>query len=109
MQAAMDRVMQAYGLMVTLSPEDEADARELVQQHLATLQGDENSLAIEGLRFLREMRGRREGIAYLILDFRASTTGANHARDRAARSQANAAIDLLVDDATLQRVLQWLC
>lgn len=56
MQEAMDRVMQAYGLMVTLSPTDEADARERVQRHLATLQGDENTLAIEGLRFLRGMR-----------------------------------------------------
>jgi len=56
MQDAMDRVMQAYGLMVTLSPADEADVRERVQKHLATMQGDETALAIEGLRFLRGMR-----------------------------------------------------
>ena len=53
MQEAIDRVMRAYTLMVTLSPEDEADARERVEQHLAGMDGDVNKLAVEGLRFLR--------------------------------------------------------
>lgn len=58
MQEAMERVMKAYGLRVTLSPADQAVARGRVEQHLATLQGDENTLAIEGLRFLRGMHGK---------------------------------------------------
>ena len=54
MQAAVDRVMQAYCLMVTLSPADEAQARERLEEHLRNLQGDEHALAIAGLRFLRD-------------------------------------------------------
>jgi hypothetical protein len=53
MQEAVDRVMQAYRLMVRLSPEDEAATRERLEQHLRGLQGDQNALAVEGLRFLR--------------------------------------------------------
>jgi len=58
MQAAIDRVMQAYVLMVTLTPEDESNARERVEEHLAGLDGDERTLTVEGLRFLR---GRETG------------------------------------------------
>jgi hypothetical protein len=53
MQEAVDRVMQAYRLMVRLSPEDEAATRERLEQHLRGLQGDQNALTVEGLRFLR--------------------------------------------------------
>lgn len=53
MQEAINRVVQAYTLMVALSSEDEAVARERVQQHLKSVEGDENMLAVEGLRFLR--------------------------------------------------------
>jgi len=35
MQAAIDWVMPAYVLMVTLTPEDQSDARERIQEHLA--------------------------------------------------------------------------
>jgi hypothetical protein len=59
MQEAVDRVMQAYGLMVTLSPEDQEETRERLQEHLAGMQGDENALAIAGLRFLRTQRPSR--------------------------------------------------
>jgi uncharacterized protein YoaH (UPF0181 family) len=59
MQEAVDRVMQAYGLMVTLSPEDQEEARERLQEHLTGMQGDENALAIAGLRFLRTQRPSR--------------------------------------------------
>ena len=55
----MDRVMAAYGLMVTLSPADEAEARERLQEYLRNMQGDENTLAIAGLRFLRDPRPSR--------------------------------------------------
>ena len=53
MQTAIDRVMRAYVLMVTLTPEDESSARERLEQHLAHIGGDENALAVEGIRFLR--------------------------------------------------------
>ena len=54
MQAALDRVMETYRLLVsTLSPEDELRTRRLVTSHLAEVDGDEHALAIEGLRFLR--------------------------------------------------------
>jgi len=59
MQDAMNRVMQAYGLMVTLSPAEEAEARERLQEYLKDMEGDENTLAIAGLRFLREPRPYR--------------------------------------------------
>ena len=56
MRAALDRVMEAYGLMVRLSPADEVEARGRLQEHLRDMQGDENTLAIAGLRFLRDPR-----------------------------------------------------
>ena len=62
MPEAIDRVMQAYTLMATLSSQDEADARKRVGKHLTGMPGDDNALAVEGLRFLRgsrQLRGRR--------------------------------------------------
>jgi len=56
MQEAIDRVMQAYRLMVRLSPEDEVETRERLAAHLKGVQGDQNALAVEGLRFLRNPR-----------------------------------------------------
>jgi hypothetical protein len=53
MQAAIDRVMRAYILMVTLTPEDESNARERLEEHLTKIGGDEKTLAVEGIRFLR--------------------------------------------------------
>jgi hypothetical protein len=60
MQEAVDRVMAAYGLMVTLSPAEEAEARERLRAHLRDMQADENTLAIAGLRFLRNARPYRK-------------------------------------------------
>ena len=53
MRAAIDRVMQAYGLMVDLSEADQLKARQRVEAHLAGIVADERILAIEGLRYLR--------------------------------------------------------
>jgi hypothetical protein len=54
MQAAIDRVMLAYGMLVDLTPEQEQSAREKVTAFLTTAQTeDETKLAVEGLRFLR--------------------------------------------------------
>jgi len=56
MQAAIDRVMRTYGMMVNLTVEQERTARERVSQFLAGKTADEHQLAIEGLRFLRTVQ-----------------------------------------------------
>jgi hypothetical protein len=54
MQAAIDRVMHTYGMLVNLSAEQEQVARERVSSFLASAHtDDENKLAVEGLRYLR--------------------------------------------------------
>jgi hypothetical protein len=60
MPEPVDRVMQAYSMMVTLSPEEEAQARDRVTAHLSGLEGDETVLAVAGLRFLRGQRRTRK-------------------------------------------------
>ena len=52
MQAAIDRVMQSYGMMVNLTPAQEAEAREKVSNFLKDKGGDEHDLAVEGLKYL---------------------------------------------------------
>jgi hypothetical protein len=52
MQAAIDRVMQTYGVMVNLTPVQEAEARESVSNFLKDKGGDEQKLAVEGLKYL---------------------------------------------------------
>jgi hypothetical protein len=54
MQAAIDRVMHTYGMIVNLTPEQEQIAREKVSRFLASAKtDDETKLVVEGLRFLR--------------------------------------------------------
>ena len=55
MDTAIDRVMQTYGMIASLTPEQEAALRDKVTLFLTGLtETDENKLAIEGLRFVRE-------------------------------------------------------
>ena len=57
MQAAIDRVMQTYGMIVNLSLEEEQAAREKVLSHLAERpNASEQELAVEGLRYLRSVK-----------------------------------------------------
>jgi hypothetical protein len=57
MQAAIDRVMKTYGMIVNLTAEQEQAAREKVTHHLAEQpETDEKTLAIAGLRYLRSVR-----------------------------------------------------
>jgi len=57
MQAAIDRVMQTYCLLQKTDDEAQA-AREKLSNHLAERpQADEQLLAVEGLRYLRSVRG----------------------------------------------------
>ena len=57
MEAVIDRVMQTYGMLVNLTPEQEHAAREKVSSFLANVKiEDEQKLAVEGLRYLRTSR-----------------------------------------------------
>jgi hypothetical protein len=53
MQAAIDRVMTTYRMMVHLTPEQEEEAREHVGRFLQGKGTDEHMLAVEGLKYLR--------------------------------------------------------
>jgi CHASE1-domain containing sensor protein len=53
MQAAIDRVMQAFTLMANLRPEEAQATRERLAEYLAGMDADEKALAVEGLRYLR--------------------------------------------------------
>ena len=53
MQPAIDRVMQTFMMMARLTPEEAENARERLTAHLASMQADEKTLAVEGLRYLR--------------------------------------------------------
>ena len=53
MQEAIDRVMRTFTLMTSLSPAEAQSARERLTAHLAGMDGDEKTLAVEGLRYLR--------------------------------------------------------
>ena len=53
MQAAIDRVMQAFTLMANLTPEEAQATRERLTEYLAGMDADEKALAVEGLRYLR--------------------------------------------------------
>jgi hypothetical protein len=58
MQAAIDRVMQTYCLIEKLTDEEAQAVREKVSSHLAERpDADEHLLAVEGLRYLRSVRG----------------------------------------------------
>ena len=57
MQAAIDRVMQTYGMIVNLTSEEAQAARDKVSSHLAERpDASEQELAVEGLRYLHSMK-----------------------------------------------------
>jgi len=53
MQEVVDRVMRAYGLMVTLAPEEEDAARKKLADFLKDRKDTPNRLSVEGMKFLR--------------------------------------------------------
>ena len=54
MQAAINRVMHTYGMIVNLTPDEEQNTREKVAAFLANARiTDETKLVIEGLKYLR--------------------------------------------------------
>jgi hypothetical protein len=65
MQAAIDRVMQTYAMMVSLTPTQEAEVRAKVSNFLKEKDGDEHGLAVEGLKHLlgRATKRRRRAVS----------------------------------------------
>jgi hypothetical protein len=58
MQAAIERIMQTYGMIKTLSQAEETEIRGKVSAFLAGqrhIGGDEQKLTISGLRFLHNL------------------------------------------------------
>ena len=53
MQAAIERVMTTYGMIVQLTPEQEQAARERIGRFLQDKGTDEQMLNVEGLKYLR--------------------------------------------------------
>jgi len=57
MQAAIDRVMRTYGMIVNLTLKEELEARKKVSRFLTDAEtDDENKLAVQGLRYLRTQK-----------------------------------------------------
>jgi hypothetical protein len=56
MEAAVDRVMLAYGMMRDITPEQEMEIRGRVVEYLKTAEGDEHKLAVEGLKYVRQLK-----------------------------------------------------
>jgi hypothetical protein len=57
MEAAVDRVMKTYGMMVNLSCDQEQAIREKVSLFLKSKPDtDEHKLTVEGLRFVRALQ-----------------------------------------------------
>jgi hypothetical protein len=59
MQTAIESVMTTYGMIVRLTPDQERETRERVEQFLQGKGSDEHMLAVEGLKYLRGVRPRR--------------------------------------------------
>jgi hypothetical protein len=66
MQAAIDRVMQAYELMADRSTGASAEARAKVTEYITTLfeagEQDDNRLAVCGLTYLRQLDGSNDPV-----------------------------------------------
>jgi len=56
MEAAVDRVMHVYGMMQDITPEQEREIRGKVVEYLKTAEGDEHKLAVEGLKYVRQLK-----------------------------------------------------
>jgi hypothetical protein len=66
MEAALDRVMQTYDLMLNRSAAAGAEAREKVREYLTTLfeagERDTHRLTVCGLTYLRQLDGRNDPV-----------------------------------------------
>ena len=66
MQAAIDRIMQTYGLLVNQTAAASAEAREKVTEYVKTLfdagEKDEHRLTVCGLTYLRQLDGSSDPV-----------------------------------------------
>jgi hypothetical protein len=66
MEAALDRVMQTYNLMLNRTTATSAEAREKVRVYLTTLfeagERDTHRLTVCGLTYLRQLDGRTDPV-----------------------------------------------
>jgi hypothetical protein len=66
MEAAIDRIMMTYNLLVNRSAEGSAEARAKVTQYIATLleagEKDPDRLTVCGLTYLRELDGSSDPV-----------------------------------------------
>ena len=66
MQAAIDRIMQTYGLLVNQTAAASAEAREKVTGYVKTLfdagEKDEHRLTVCGLTYLRQLDGSSDPV-----------------------------------------------
>ena len=66
MEAAIDRIMQTYDLLMNRSAAASTEAREKVTQYLATLfeagERDSHRLTVCGLTYLRELDGSTDPV-----------------------------------------------
>lgn len=53
MLKAIEKVMYAYTLLTNLTPDESQAIRERLAAHLADMDADEKTLAVEGMRYLR--------------------------------------------------------
>ena len=63
MQAAIERVMTTYRMMVHLTDEEEQEARERVGKYLRDKGTDEHVLVVAGLKYLRGRGTKRRHVA----------------------------------------------
>ena len=57
MQAALDRIMQTYGMIVQMTPDQERVVRERVSNFLGQKsENDEHKLTIAGLKYVRALK-----------------------------------------------------
>jgi hypothetical protein len=66
MQAAIDRIMQTYGMLVNQTAAASAEAREKVTEYIKTLseagEKDEHRLTVCGLTYLRQLDGSTDPV-----------------------------------------------
>jgi len=66
MQAAIDRIMQTYGMLVNQTAAASAEAREKVTEYVTTLfeagEKDEHRLTVCGLTYLRQLDGSSDPV-----------------------------------------------
>ncbi|QPF83922.1 hypothetical protein IC762_30380 [Bradyrhizobium genosp. L] len=53
MEMVVERVVRTFGMMMTLSPEEEDAVRQRVLKFVEGKSGDENAIAVEAIKFLR--------------------------------------------------------